>query len=159
MQWIKLFYVVKTHKSRSDNDNYKEEIINSLNRLEKSNNINSLTYFFDITKQYFDLETLNLKRPKVTILGMNIPEEMILALGEVPHYIIGGSFCSCSWSDSYVPRDTDSVTRSILGFLKNEDINAFKDSLIIIPIVCDSMRKIAYMLEDDFNIVTVDFPP
>lgn len=127
--------------------------------MEKSNNINSLTYFFDITKQYFDLETLNLKRPKVTILGMNIPEEMILALGEVPHYIIGGSFGSCSWSDSYVPRDTDSVTRSILGFLKNEDINAFKDSLIIIPIVCDSMRKIAYMLEDDFNIVTVDFPP
>lgn len=146
-------------KNKKVNDGYEDEINASLKRLKESNNLSGLEYFFDLSESYFNLEILKSKTPKVTVLGPNIPEEIILALGETPYYIIGGSFGSCSWSDSYVPRDTDSVNRSILGFLKNEDIEVFKESLIIIPIVCDSMRKIAYMLEDDYNVVTVDFPP
>ena len=145
-------------KSKRVNDGYEDEINDSLNRLKESNKLSGLEYFFNLSREYFDLENLKSKTPKVTVLGPNIPEEIILALGQTPYYIIGGSFGSCSWSDSYVPRDTDSVNRSILGFLKNEEINIFKDSLIVVPIVCDSMRKIAYMLEDDFNVITVDFP-
>lgn len=147
-------------KNKKSNDGYEEEINNTLKHLKEQNNLSGLEYFFNLSKEYFDLEKLKTKTPKVIVLGPNIPEEIILALGEIPHYIIGGSFGSCSWSDSYVPRDTDSVNRSILGFLKNEYIaDTFKDSLIVVPIVCDSMRKIAYILEDDFNVVTVDFPP
>lgn len=146
-------------KNKKVNDGYEEEINDSLKRLREENDLKGLEYFFNLAKEYFDLKILKSKTPKIIVLGPNIPEEMILALSETPHYIIGGSFGSCSWSDSYVPRDTDSVNRSILGFLKNEDIDIFKNSLIIVPIVCDSMRKIAYMLEDDFNVVTVDFPP
>lgn len=147
-------------RNKKINDGYEEEINDSIKRLKEESNLKGLEYFFNLSKEYFDLKILKSKISKVTVLGPNIPEEIILALGEMPHYIIGGSFGSCSWSDSYVPRDTDSVNRSILGFLKNEYIaDKFKDSLIVVPIVCDSMRKIAYMLEDEFNVVTVDFPP
>ncbi|MGN1032006.1 MAG: 2-hydroxyacyl-CoA dehydratase family protein [Intestinibacter sp.] len=146
------------YKEKEINNIYKDEIQNSLKRLKQGNNLKSSQYFFDLATEYFNLDKLNSKKIKIAVLGANIPEEVILALGENPHYIIGGSLGSCSWADSYVPRDTDSISESILGFLKNEAITSFKDSLIIVPITCDSMRKIAYMLEDKFNILTIDFP-
>ena len=48
------------------------------------------------------------------------------------------------WADDIVPRDTDPVSRSGLGYLKS---GFAKHALILIPLVNDSSRKLAYMLK------------
>lgn len=114
-------------------------------------------------KYFLDTEytwAMNKTKPSVVILGTGIPEELVYASGEKPYWIIGGSLASTAWSDDEVPRDTDPVSRSILGFIHRTDGADFSDSLFIIPMVSDSMRKIAYQLNSEGRkICLVDIPP
>ena len=61
------------------------------------------------------------------------------------------------WADDIVPRDTDPVSRSGLGYLKS---GFAKHALILIPLVNDSSRKLAYMLKTmGLKVHTFHFPP
>ena len=74
--------------------------------------------------------------------------------------VAGGSLGSVSWSDDLVPRDTDPVSRSILGYINRPDSVDFSNSLFIIPLINDSMRKIAYQLKSEGKkICLADIPP
>ena len=58
----------------------------------------------------------------------------------------GGSRVSSMWADDAVPRDKDPVSRSSLGYLKS----CFTEStLILVPLVNDSTRKLAYILKSE----------
>lgn len=95
----------------------------------------------------------------VVILGASVPEELVMAAGAKPYWLTGGSLGSTEWSDELVPRDTDPVSRSILGYIKRPEIE-YPDSLFIIPLTNDSMRKIAYILRSEGRkICLVDVPP
>lgn len=61
------------------------------------------------------------------------------------------------WADDIVPRDTDPVSRSGLGYI----LSGFTEkSLILIPLVSDSTRKLAYILKTRGRKVhTCHFPP
>lgn len=61
------------------------------------------------------------------------------------------------WADDMVPRDTDPVSRSGLGYI----LSGFAGkSLILIPLVSDSTRKLAYILKSrGFKVHTFHFPP
>lgn len=61
------------------------------------------------------------------------------------------------WADDIVPRDTDPVSRSSLGYI----LSGFAEkSLILIPLVSDSTRKLAYILKSrGLNVHTFYFPP
>ena len=99
-------------------------------------------------------------KPKVVILGTGILEELVYACGASPYWLIGGSLASTVWSDELVPRDTDPVSRSILGYINKPDGADFSDALFIIPLVSDSMRKIAYQLKSEGRkLCLVDIPP
>ena len=93
----------------------------------------------------------------VVILGTGIPEELVLAAGATPLHILGGNHDACEWADDLVPRDTDPVSRSLLGYLqclKSDHL------LYLVPLYSDSMRKIAYdLMNQGRKVVTVDFPP
>lgn len=86
------------------------------------------------------------RQPQVMVLGSSIPEELIYAAGAKPFWILGGSLGTVAWSDDLVPRDTDPVSRSMLGFLLNDHFDLGAAALIIVPITCDSSRKMAYLL-------------
>lgn len=60
------------------------------------------------------------------------------------------------WADDMVPRDTDPVSRSDLGYI----MSGFAErSLILIPLVGDSTRKLAYILKSKgFKVHTFHFP-
>ena len=102
---------------------------------------------------------------RVVILGTGIPEELVMASGEIPFRILGGSHESTRWSDELVPRDTDPVSRSVLGFvqcLMENRLNheSGNDILYIVPSYSDSMRKIADQLHREGQKVhLVDIPP
>lgn len=60
------------------------------------------------------------------------------------------------WVDDIVPRDTDPVSRSGLGYA----VSGFAEkSLVLVPLVSDSTRKLAYILKSmGFKVHTFHFP-
>ena len=119
-----------------------------------------LKYFLDTEYSWASSKSRSSQRPGIVILGTEIPEELVMAAGSEPYWLIGGSLGSVAWSDDIVPRDTDPVSRSILGYIHQPDGADFSDSLFIVPINSDSMRKIAYQLKDEGRkLCLVDVPP
>lgn len=139
---------------------YQSEYIDTLNRLfDENEHLAELKYFFDTAYFWSNEKARRSHKPEVVILGTGIPEELVIAAGARPYWLTGGSFGSLAWSDDIVPRDTDPVSRSILGYIHQPCGADFSDSLFIIPLSSDSMRKIAFELkEEGRSIVTVDIP-
>ncbi len=133
------------------------EYMESLNRIwSQRKHLPEIKYFLDTEYAW----AKNRSAPQVVILGTAIPEELVYACGAEPYWLTGGSLASAVWSDELVPRDTDPVSRSILGHIHQPDGADFTDSLFIIPLVSDSMRKIAYQLKaEGRKICLVDIPP
>ena len=140
---------------------YKEEILSALNRLWKENgSVKGFRYFADTAYRYSVLGLSDEVQPEVLILGPGIPEALLRAFHIHYRYLLGGSHTMTAWSDDLVPRDTDPVSRSILGSIFAPEGARFGRSLFIIPVSSDSMRKIAYLLkEEGRKTVTLDIPP
>ena len=141
-------------------DAYKE-YYDTLNQIWHDNHkLSQIKYFLDTMYDRCSEDNKNNISPKIVVLGTSIPEELIIAAGAAPYFIIGGSLSLISWSDEFVPRDTDPVSRSILGYIKQPSGADFSGSLFIIPLISDSMRKIAYELkEEGQEVFVVDIPP
>lgn len=136
---------------------YKKEIADVLKRLLKTLPAYEELQFFAksiANHYYFDLEK---SRPDIIVIGSNIPEELVFAAGKAPYWILGGSRVSSMWVDDIVPRDTDPVSRSGIGYA----FSGFAEkSLILIPLVSDSTRKLTYILKSrGFKVHTFHFPP
>lgn len=88
-----------------------------------------------------NLWTTDLKEggPDIIVLGSNIPEELVLAAGKKHYWVSGGSRISSIWADDMVPRDTDPVSRSSLGYLKS---GFAEKSLVLVPLVNDSTTNL-----------------
>ena len=140
---------------------YKNEYADTLRRLAQENqNLEGLRYFLDLARRWADEEQRARQKPEVVILSPDVPEELVIAAGAQPYWLLGGSLGSVAWSDDLVPRDTDPVSRSILGYIHELNGVDFSDSLFIVPLISDSMRKIAYQLKDEGRkLCLVDFPP
>ncbi|HEX3043193.1 MAG TPA: 2-hydroxyacyl-CoA dehydratase family protein [Bacillota bacterium] len=120
----------------------------------------NIGYFFNQALKYSLEPPRQSKTPQVALLGLNIPEELIYATGAEPLWILGGSYGAALYADPFVPRDTDSVSKAGLGYLFSEVFEFTKDvALTVVPITSDSMRKIAYLLAQDREVITVDIPP
>ena len=141
---------------RIKQDSFDKEYNDSLNKLYRENaGLTGFKWFLDTAHRWAYSRDEN----DVVILGTAVPEELVMAAGAQPHWLIGGSLGSAQWSDELVPRDTDPVSRSISGYI-NRPGNDYKDSLLIIPLISDSMRKIAYILKSEGRkICIVDIPP
>ena len=149
-------YYERVNVMTEKNDELDSEYMETLNRIcQQRRHLPDIKYFLDTEYAW----AINKAKPSVAILGTDIPEELVYACGTVPYHIIGGSRASTAWSDELVPRDTDPVSRSILGFIHRPDAD-FSDTLFIIPLVSDSMRKTAYQLKTEGRkICLVDIPP
>lgn len=119
-----------------------------------------IQYFINIVKKNLLYDNLHSQKPSIIMLGTNIPEELIYASGKIPYWVMGGLSTTVGWSDSIVPRDTDSVSRSLLGVLINENFDIAKESLIIVPLINDSFKKITYILKNEgYKVHYVCVPP
>lgn len=140
---------------------YNKEILSGLDRLWKDNGwINSFKYFEDLVYDSLITEISEDLQPDVIMLGTGIPEVLLQAFHINYRYLLGGSHTMTVWSDDLVPRDTDPVSRSILGQLHAPGGMDLSQSLFLIPIQSDSMRKIAFLLkEEGYHIFPLDIPP
>lgn len=138
-------------------DTYKKEIIDTMQKIVKTMPAyKELVFFVKAVRDHY-LADFEAYSPKIIVLGSNIPEELVFASGVMPYWILGGSRSSSMWADDLVPRDTDPVSRSGLGYLKS---GFAEHALILIPLVNDSSRKLAYILKTmGLKVHTFHFPP
>ncbi len=144
------------------NDVYSGEYSDTLNCImdQQEKYLSEIKFFLDTEYMWANSKSSPLQKPTVVILSTGIPEELVLAASAEPYWLIGGSLGSIAWSDDIVPRDTDPVSRSILGYVNQPKGVDFSDSIFVIPITSDSMRKIAYQLKSEGRkICVVDIPP
>lgn len=140
---------------------HKHDLINTINSLNTCHSgIQNLSYFFDLALEFTSETRPVTAAPQIAVVGLEIPEELIYGAGAQPLWILGGSFGAALYADQFVPRDTDSVSKATLGYLFSE-IFAYtqKAVLTVIPIATDSMRKIAYMLSKQREVLAIDIPP
>lgn len=144
-------------KNKVKLNTYKKEMKDVLQRLVKTMPAYKELQFFVkcvINHYLTDLEKNNLD---IVVIGSNIPQELVLVSGKMPYWILGGSRVSSMWADDIVPRDTDLVSRSGLGYIL---FGFAEKSLILIPLVSDSTRKLAYILKSKgLKVHTCHFPP
>ena len=138
---------------------YEKEMKDMLQRLVKTMPACQELIFFVkcVFKRYSAMFEKKNTDHGIVVLGSHIPEELVLVSGRMPYWILGGSRASSLWADDLVPRDTDPVSRSGLGTV----VSGFgKKSLIFIPLVSDSTRKLAYILKSKgYQVHTFHFPP
>lgn len=140
-------------ENRVNLSSYKKEMKDVLKRLVKTMPAyKELRFFVECFINHY-LTDLEKDSSDIVVIGSNIPEELVLVSGKMPYWILGGS----RWADDMVPRDTDPVSRSGLGYI----LSGFAGkSLILIPLVSDSTRKLAYILKSrGFKVHTFHFPP
>lgn len=96
-------------------------------------------------------------KAKAIVLGTSLPDEIFLAFGISPIRLLGGSRKMTEVSDGDLPRDADAVTRAVYGMLAGIEDDR---TLMVIPLVNDSSRKVAYLLRHrGKNVHTVTIPP
>ena len=138
-------------------ESYGKEIVEAIAQIaERSPFQEELSYFLNAAHKHF-VDDIKQPAPPLVVLGSSIPEELVCTGGRSPYWVLGGSRASSLWADGDVPRDTDPVSRSSLGYFNS---GFGKDSLILVPLVSDSSRKLAYLLKTDgFKVHTFHFPP
>ena len=148
---------MKDIENRVNLSAYKKEMKEVLQRIVKAMPAyKELLFFVKCVVNHY-LTDLEKNKADIVVIGSNIPEELVLVSGKMPYWILGGSRVSSMWADDIVPRDTDPVSRSGLGYI----LSGFAEkSLILIPLVSDSTRKLAYILKSrGLKVHTFHFPP
>lgn len=137
---------------------YVNEIRETMEQMKKdAPPICELQYFWEIVEQYFSLSLQLQDKPNIIVWGTGIPEEIIYAFDRSPCLIAGGSLAASAQVDDVLPRDTDPVSRSSYGIVQNK---LTEKSMVMIPIVNDSSKKISYLLKaKGVKVCTLDFPP
>lgn len=128
---------------------YASEWLETLEVLKKRNGeFRELNYFIDLARRRFDFSAASSVRSRVFLLGHCFPEEIIRGLGETPCYLLGGSFIASQTAEDIVPRDTDSAVKSVLGMLENSEGLLAERSVLLLPLVSDSMKKLPALLRE-----------
>jgi benzoyl-CoA reductase/2-hydroxyglutaryl-CoA dehydratase subunit BcrC/BadD/HgdB len=140
---------------------HKNDLINTIIKLDGGHpGLLQLSYFFNMALKFSFENKPAAAPPQIAIVGLGIPEELIYGVGAQPLWILGGSFGSALYADRFVPRDTDSVSKAALGYLLSEVFTFAQNvALTVIPVTSDSMRKIAYLLSKEREVLAIDIPP
>ena len=149
-----------------------EECQETLNRIHANNpDLIPLSYFLNLAFKWHSTFAVSAPvhskqlpsakcSPVVVVLSTSVPEQLLYAFESTPLFITGGSHQSCAWSDEFLPRDSDPVSRSMLGYAIKLTERSDLDPLFVVPITNDNMRKIAYFLKRlNQKVCPVNFPP
>ena len=138
----------------------KEENI-CLSKIWKENShLKELSWFLGEALRYTNAIQKPGMGPDIVLLDSSLPLELPLAAGAKTLTLLGGSHAFAEWAGDLVPRDADAQIRSILGALHAPAGMDFSKSLLVIPLTCDGMRKIAFLLKKEgFQTFPVDIHP
>ena len=78
---------------------YRKEIIDTLQKLVKGMPAYKEFVFFVKCVRDYHLADFEKGRPDLAVIGSGIPEELVLASGKRPYWILGGSRVNSMWAD------------------------------------------------------------
>ncbi len=134
---------------------YLAEISAFLETAAQEDALLSESYFLQLAAAYF--QPPHPDERKLFVLGTGIPEEWFAAMQLSPTYILGGSLSALQAANADVPRDTDAVSQSMLGYLKLPCFMGANAPVVVVPMVNDSLRKIVQQLQQrNVEVIGVD---
>ena len=87
------------------------------------------------------------------------PPELIYAAKALPVKLCSGNYTAFSVGDSVAPRDACPLVKAAAGFKQTGLMPLYEDcSMMIVPITCDCKKKIAGMLSDKCEVMTLHIP-
>ena len=145
----------------TEHNAFLNEALDTLNRIYKENkHLTQLRWFLEVALQRFRKDHLISRKPRVIVLGDDIPAEIIYAVCDDPFYVLGGSLGTAHWADELTPRDTDPFSRSSLGWLVNPEFDLTESALIVTAVSSDSRRKLISVLQNNGRkAAALDIPP
>ncbi len=132
-----------------------------LRRLEElSGAPDDIEPFYNALKRiYVDMKSVETENKTIGTYCVMTPPELIYAAGAVPVKLCSGNYTAFSIGDDIAPRDACPLVKAIAGFKQTGLMPVYEDcSMMVIPITCDCKKKIAGMLADKFNTVTLHIP-
>ncbi len=118
-------------------------------------------FYNTLEKIYVSMEHIE-KKPGQKTIGtycVMTPPELIYSAGAVPVKLCSGNYTAFSIGDSVAPRDACPLVKAIAGFKQTGLMPIYEDcSMMVIPITCDCKKKIAGMLSDQCDIMTMHIP-
>ena len=110
---------------------------------------------------YVDMKHIE-RRPGQKTIGtycVMTPPELIYAAGAVPVKLCSGNYTAFSVGDSIAPRDACPLVKAVAGFKQTGLMPVYEDcSMMVIPVTCDCKKKIAGMLSDSCDVMTMHIP-
>ena len=145
----------------TEHNAFLNEALETLNRIDSENkHLTQLRWFLETALQRFNKDYLNSRKPRVIVLGDDIPSEILYAVCDDPFYVLGGSLGTAHWADELTPRDTDPFSRSSLGWLLNPAFDLTENALIVTAVSSDSRRKLISVLQNNGRqVAALDIPP
>ena len=126
----------------------------------KDTAVQEAQWFIQLMRDAFSENTLKRAKPRLIVLGEDIPQELALALNLNARFILGGSLETTHWSDALLPRDADPVSRSACGWLVNPHFNMAEDALVVTALSSDNRRKLVGLLRaHGIKVAAADMPP
>ena len=87
------------------------------------------------------------------------PQELIYAAGAVPVKLCSGNYTAFFVGDDIAPRDACPLVKAVAGFKQTGLMPVYEDcSMMIVPVTCDCKKKIAGMLADRCEVMTMHIP-
>ena len=118
-------------------------------------------FYRTLERIYVDMEPVE-RAPGQKTVGtycVMTPPELIYAAGAVPVKLCSGNYTAFSVGDSIAPRDACPLVKAIAGFQQTGLMPIYKDcSMMVIPVTCDCKKKIAGMLSDQCDVMTMHIP-
>ena len=118
-------------------------------------------FYRTLERIYVNMEHIE-KKPGQKTIGtycVMTPPELIYAAGAVPVKLCSGNYTAFSIGDSVAPRDACPLVKAVAGFKQTGLMPIYEDcSMMVIPITCDCKKKIAGMLSDSCDVMTMHIP-
>lgn len=116
--------------------------------------------FLDTLRRiYVDMQGAETELPTIGTYCVMVPQELIYAAGAMPVKLCSGNYTAFSVGDDLAPRDACPLVKAVAGFQQTGLMPLYRDcSMMVVPITCDCKKKIAGMLRDSCEVMTLHVP-
>ena len=118
--------------------------------------------FLDTLRRiYVEMQGIDIPQTQKTIgtYCVMVPQELIYAAGAVPVKLCSGNYTAFFIGDDIAPRDACPLVKAVAGFKHTGLMPVYeKCSMMIVPVTCDCKKKIAGMLGDYCDVMTMHIP-
>lgn len=112
-----------------------------------------------LNRIYVEMQGLNATQKTIGTYCVMAPQELIYAAGAVPVKLCSGNYTAFFVGEDIAPRDACPLVKAVAGFKNTGLMPVYEDcSLMIVPVTCDCKKKIAGMLSEQCEVMTMHIP-